>query len=183
MVERIVPLFGHSTSRGDVEQYLRGLLAPIGRKNGWTISEFVGAKEPKALQRFLNLARWDADQLRDVVCDYAAEHLNDPRGILVADPTGFAKKGTKSAGVQRQYSGTLGRIDNCQIGTFLAYVNTNRERVLIDRELYIPEKSWFADPDRCAQAAIPEDLTFLTRPRQVMGMIERARWSARGGAI
>jgi SRSO17 transposase len=135
VVERIEPLFVHSTSRKHAEQYLQGLLAPIDRKNGWTIAEHVGAKEPKALQRFLNLARWDADVLRDLVCDYATEHLNDPRGVLVADPTGFAKKGTKSAGVQRQYSGTLGRIDNCQIGTFLAYVNTNRDRVLIDREL------------------------------------------------
>jgi len=170
-------LFVHSTSRKHAEQYLKGLLAPIDRKNGWTIAEHVGAKEPKALQRFLNLARWDADVLRDLVCDYATEHLNDPRGVLVADPTGFAKKGTKSAGVQRQYSGTLGRIDNCQIGTFLAYVNTNRDRVLIDRELYIPEGSWFGDPDRCAEAAIPADLTFKTRPKQVMAMIERARWS------
>jgi SRSO17 transposase len=177
VVERIEPLFVHSTSRKHAEQYLKGLLAPIDRKNGWTIAEHVGAKEPKALQRFLNLARWDADVLRDLVCDYATEHLNDPRGVLVADPTGFAKKGTKSAGVQRQYSGTLGRIDNCQIGTFLAYVNTNRDRVLIDRELYIPERSWFGDPDRCAEAAIPADLTFKTRPKQVMAMIERARWS------
>jgi SRSO17 transposase len=177
VLRRVEPLFAQSSSRVHAQRYLRGLLAPIERKNGWTISEYVGAKEPKALQRFLNLARWDAGALRDVVCDYAAEHLNDPRGILVADPTGFAKKGTKSAGVQRQYSGTLGRIDNCQVGTFLAYVNTSRERVLIDRELYIPEKSWFADPQRCAEAAIPEDLTFKTRPQQVMGMIERARWS------
>jgi SRSO17 transposase len=177
VLTRIGPLFAQSTSRVHAERYLRGLLAPIERKNGWTISEYVGAKEPKALQRFLNLARWDDGALRDVVCDYAAEHLNDPRGILVADPTGFAKKGTKSAGVQRQYTGTLGRIDNCQIGTFLAYVNTNRQRVLIDRELYIPEQSWLADRERCAEAAIPEDLTFKTRPQQVMGMIERARWS------
>lgn len=177
MVKRTERLFAQSGSRVHAERYLRGLLAPIERKNGWTISEYVGAKEPKALQRFLNLARWDAGALRDLVCDYAAEHLNDPRGILVADPTGFAKKGTKSAGVQRQYSGTLGRIDNCQIGTFLAYVNTGRDRVLIDRKLYIPEKSWFGDPDRCAEAAIPDDLAFKTRPQQVMGMIERARWS------
>ena len=177
VLRRIEPLLAQSTSRVHAERYLRGLLAPIERKNGWTIAEYVGAKEPKALQRFLNLARWDDGALRDVVCDYVVEHLNDPRGILVADPTGFAKKGKKSAGVQRQYSGTLGRIDNCQIGTFLAYVNTGRERVLIDRELYIPEKSWFADPDRCAEAAIPEDLTFKTRPQQVIGMIERARWS------
>lgn len=177
VIERIEPLFVHPTSRKHAEQYLRGLLAPIERKNGWTIAEHVGEKEPKALQRFLNLTRWDGDALRDLVCDYAVEHLNDPRGILVADPTGFAKKGRKSAGVQRQYSGTLGRVDNCQIGTFLAYVNTSRDRVLIDRELYIPEESWFGDPERCAEAAIPQDLSFATRPRQVMAMIERARWS------
>lgn len=87
----------------------------------------------------------------------------DPGGILIADPTGFAKKGKKSAGVQRQYSGTLGRVDNCQIGTFLAYVNSAGDRVLLDRELYIPEKSWFGEPRRCAEAAIPDELTFATR--------------------
>jgi SRSO17 transposase len=114
------PLFVHPASRRHAEQYLRGLLAPIARKNGWTIAEYVGEKEPKAMQRFLNLATWDAEALCGVVCDYAIEYLADPRAVLVADPTGFAKKGKKSAGVQRQYSGTLGRIDNCQIGTFLA---------------------------------------------------------------
>lgn len=177
VLNRIDSLFAHSSSRKHAEQYLRGLLAPIERKNGWTIAEHVGEKEPKAMQRFLNLALWDADELRDLLGDYVIEHLNDPRAILVADPTGFAKKGKKSAGVQRQYSGTLGRVDNCQIGTFLAYVTPHRDRVLIDRELYIPEKSWFSDPERCAEAAIPEDLSFVTRPMQVMAMIERARWS------
>ncbi|WP_411756458.1 IS701 family transposase [Rhodococcus sp. DK17] len=177
VLTRIEPLFVHENSLRHAGQYLRGLLAPIERKNGWTIAEYVGEKEPKAMQRFLNLALWDADALRDLVCDYAIEHLNDPRGILVADPTGFAKKGKKSAGVQRQYSGTLGRVDNCQIGTFLAYVTTGRDRVLIDRELYVPEDSWFGDPARCAEAGIPDDLTFATRPKQVMAMIERARWS------
>lgn len=177
VIAGIGPLFVHPNSRRHAGQYLRGLLAPLERKNGWTIAEYVGEKEPKAMQRFLNLALWDADVLRDRVCDYVVEHLNDSRGVLVADPTGFAKKGTKSAGTQRQYSGTLGRIDNCQIGTFLAYVTTGRDRVLIDRELYIPEKSWVGDPDRCAEAGIPEDLTFATRPMQVMAMIERARWT------
>ncbi len=108
------------------------------------------------------------------LCDRAPER---PSGGLVADPTGFAKKGKKSAGVQRQYSGTLGRVDNCQIGTFLAYVTSDRDRVLIDRELYLPRESWLADPDRCAEAAIPAEVTFTTRPGQVMAMIERARWS------
>jgi SRSO17 transposase len=172
---RISSLFVHPSSRRHAELYVRGLLSPIARKNGWTIAEYVGEREPKALQRFLNLATWDAEDLCGVVCDYAMKHLADPRAVLVADPTGFAKKGRKSAGVQRQYSGTLGRIDNCQIGTFLAYVTPRRERVLLDRELYIPEKAWFGDRQRCAEAGIPEDLKFATRPRQVAVMVDRAR--------
>src|SRR5438309_11962524 len=126
------------------------------------------------MQRFLNLASWNADALRDFGRDYAMENLADSRGVLIADPTGFAKKGRKSAGVQRQYSGTLGRIDNCQIGTFLAYANTSGDRVLIDRELYVPEHSWFSDRDRCAEAGIPADLAFATRPQQAADMISRA---------
>lgn len=172
---RISSLFVHPASRRHAGQYLRGLLGPIERKNGWTIAEYAGEKEPKAMQRFLNLATWDADAMCEVVCDYAMEHLADPRAVLVADPTGFAKKGRKSAGVQRQYSGTLGRIDNCQIGTFLAYVTSSRDRVLLERELYIPEKTWFSDRQRCADAGIPDDLEFATRPQQVAVMIDRVR--------
>ena len=108
------------------------------------------------------------------------EQLADPAGILVADPTGFAKKGTKSVGVQRQYSGTLGRIDNCQIATFLAYVTGGRDRVLLDRRLYLPEKSWMADPARCAEAGVPPEVAFQTRPEQVQGD-DRVR-PCRGGA-
>ena len=167
-------LFYRTDSRAHAAQYLRGLLAPLERKNGWTIAEYSGLHEPKALQRFLNLTPWDADRLRDLVRDYAMEYFADPRGVLIADPTGFAKKGRKSAGVQRQYSGTLGRIDNCQIGTFLAYANTSGDRVLIDRELYVPEHSWFGNRDRCAEAGIPEDLEFATRPQQAAVMIARA---------
>jgi SRSO17 transposase len=172
--ELISPLFYRTASRAHAVRYLRGLLAPLERKNGWTMSEFTGLREPKALQRFLNLTQWDSDKLRDIVRGYATGYFADSRGVLIADPTGFAKKGHKSAGVQRQYSGTLGRIDNCQIGTFLAYANTSGDRVLIDRELYIPEKSWFGDPDRCAEAGIPEDLAFRTRPQQAEDMIQRA---------
>ncbi|HEY5989808.1 MAG TPA: IS701 family transposase [Streptosporangiaceae bacterium] len=174
MCERIGPLFYRTDSRAHAVRYLRGLLAPLERKNGWTIAEYSGLHEPKALQRFLNLTPWDSGRLRDLVRDYAVEHFADPRGVLIADPTGFAKKGRKSAGVQRQYSGTLGRIDNCQIGTFLAYANTSGDRVLVDRELYMPEHSWFGDRDRCAEAGIPGDLKFTTRPQQVAAMIERA---------
>ena len=171
---RIGPLFYRTDSRAHAVRYLRGLLAPLERKNGWTIAGYAGLDEPKALQRFLNLTPWDSDRLRDLVRYYAMEHFADPRAVLIADPTGFAKKGRKSAGVQRQYPGTLGRIDNCQIGTFLAYANTSGDRVLIDRELYVPEHSWFGGRDRCAEAGIPADLEFATRPQQAAGMIERA---------
>jgi SRSO17 transposase len=160
-------------SREHFRQYLRGLLAPLARKNSWTISEFTGERRPTAIQRFINLTPWDADGLRDEVRAYAMEYFADARAVLIADPTGFAKKGTKSAGVQRQYSGTLGRIDNCQIGVFLAYANTAGDRVLIDRELYLPQRSWCADPDRRKEAGIPEQVRFATRPQQAQAMIAR----------
>jgi SRSO17 transposase len=171
---RMGPLFHRAESRKHAEQYVRGLLAPIQRKNGWTIAEHVGEPEPKALQRFLNLSPWDVDGLLKLNRDYVLEHLASPAAILVADPTGFAKKGTKSVGVQRQYSGTLGRIDNCQIATFLGYVTPGRDRVLLDRRLYLPQESWLADPARCAEAGVPADTTFATRPQQVIEMIDAA---------
>jgi len=174
LVKRIHPLFFRVESKRHAEQYLRGLLSPLARKNGWTIAEYIGEPEPKALQRFLNLTPWKADALLAINREYAMEYLADPGGILVADPTGFPKKGRKSVGVQRQYSGTLGRVDNCQIATFLAYVTSNRDRVLIDRRLYLP-KSWTDDPDRCAEAGVPQDVTFQTRPQHVQAMIESAR--------
>ncbi|MQA88315.1 MAG: IS701 family transposase [Streptosporangiales bacterium] len=175
LLTRIGPLFYRTESRQHAEQYVRGLLAPLERKNGWTIAEYAGELEPKALQRFLNLSPWNVDALLELNRDYAMEHLADEGGTLVADPSGFAKKGTKSVGVQRQYSGTLGRIDNCQIATFLAYVTPGSDRVLIDRRLYMPEKSWMDDPARCAEAGVPADLAFKTRPQQVIDMIEAAR--------
>jgi SRSO17 transposase len=175
LLERTRSLFYRTESRKHAEQYIRGLLSPLARKNGWTIAEYVGEQEPKALQRFLNVSPWDANALLALNRDYSMEHLAEPDGILVADPTGFAKKGTKSVGVQRQYSGTLGRIDNCQIATFLAYVTSSRVRVLLDRRIYMPEKSWMDDPARCAEAGVPPEVTFKTRPQQVQEMIESAR--------
>jgi len=174
VMARIAPLFFRTESKRHGEQYVRGLLSPLARKNGWTIAEYVGEPEPKALQRLLNLSPWEADALLAVNREYAMENLADPGAILVADPTGFAKKGKKSVGVQRQYSGTLGRIDNCQIATFLAYVTPRRDRAFIDHRLYLPEKSWMADPDRCAEAGVPAGVTFRTRPQQVREMIEGA---------
>jgi SRSO17 transposase len=175
LLERIRPLFYRTESKKHAEQYLRGLLSPLARKNGWTIAEHVGEPNPTPLQRFLNLTPWNADALLELNREYAMEHLADPDAILVADPTGFAKKGTKSVGVQRQYSGTLGRVDNCQIATFLAYITPARERVLLDRRLYLPQKSWMADPARCAEAGVPPKLEFKTRPEQVQEMVEATR--------
>ena len=172
LCERISSLFYRAESKKHAEQYVRGLLSPLERKNGWTIAEHAGEVEPKALQRFLNLSSWDADALLGLNREYAMEHLASPAAILVADPTGFAKKGTHSVGVQRQYSGTLGRVDNCQIATFLAYVTPDRDRVLLDRRLYLPKESWVADPARCAAAGVPPEMVFKTRPQQVREMIE-----------
>jgi SRSO17 transposase len=171
---RIEPLFYRPESRAHARAYLRGLLAPLEKKNGWTIAEYTGAPEPKRMQRFLNLTPWDADRLRDVLLVFAMERFADERAVLIADPTGFAKKGRKSAGVQRQYSGTLGRIDNCQIGTFLAYATPDGHRVLLDRELYLPEDSWAVDRERCREAGVPDEVPFRTRPQQVRLMVERA---------
>jgi SRSO17 transposase len=171
---RIEPLFHRPESRAHTRGYLRGLLAPLEKKNGWSIAEYAGAPEPKRMQRFLNLTPWDADRLRHVLVGYAMEHFADERAVLIADPTGFAKKGRKSAGVQRQYSGTLGRIDNCQIGVFLAYATPDGHRMLLDRELYLPEHSWIADRERCREAGVPDEVPFRTRPQQVQLMVERA---------
>lgn len=175
--ERVCARFGaryyRTESREHFRQYLRGLLAPLERKNSWTISEFTGERRPTAIQRFINLTPWDEQVLRDDIRAYALEYFADDRAVLIADPTGFAKKGKKSAGVQRQYSGTLGRVDNCQIGVFLGYADTAGNRVLIDRELYLPEKAWCGDPGRRAEAGVPEEVRFQTRPQQVAVMVGR----------
>ena len=124
------------------------------------------------MQRLLNHARWDPDEVRDDLRDYVVEHLGDPGGVLVVDETGFLKKGTKSAGVQRQYSGTAGRIENCQIGVFLAYAS-RQGHALVDRELYLPE-SWTTDRLRCREAGIPDQVGFQTKPQLARRMLERA---------
>jgi SRSO17 transposase len=151
--------------------YVRGLLAPLASKNGWTLAEAAGDATPDGMQRLLNRAAWDADGVRDDVRAYVARHLGAADGVLVVE-TGFLKKGTKSAGVQRQYSGTAGRVENCQLGVFCAYASS-KGRALIDRELYLP-KSWIADRDRCRQAAVPEDAEFATKTGLARAMLDRA---------
>jgi SRSO17 transposase len=148
------------------------LFGDVGRKNGWQLAEHAGETTPDGMQRLLTTARWDADALRDDVRGYVVEHLGDPGGVLVVDETGFLKKGGKSAGVQRQYSGTAGRVENCQVGVFLAYASL-RGRALVDRELYLP-KEWAADAARRAEAHVPERVAFHTKPQLAQAMLERA---------
>ena len=152
--------------------YLRGLLSPVERKNGWQLAEQVGDPTPDGVQSLLYNYRWDADLVRDDLREYVAEHLGDGGGVLVVDETGFLKKGDKSAGVQRQYSGTAGRIENCQVGVFLAYAGA-RVRALLDRELYLPQV-WAEDRERRREAGVPESVRFRTKPQLAKVMLERA---------
>ncbi len=171
----VAPAFGRREPRLRAEAYLLGLVSGLERKNGWTIAEFAGDKSPLGMQRLLNQAVWDQDAVRDRLVRYVAAELGDPGGILIADETGFLKSGRFSAGVQRQYTGTAGKITNCQVGVFLAYaVPARGTRVLVDRELYVPQ-SWTSDRDRCAEAGIGEDVRFATKPELARQMIERVR--------
>jgi DDE superfamily endonuclease len=169
---RIGGRFTRAEPRSRAREYMCGLVAALERKNGWTLAERSGEVSPDGMQRLLRRADWDVDGVRDDLRDYVIEHLGDRAGVLIVDDTGFLKKGTRSAGVQRQYSGTAGRTENCQIGTFLAYASA-RGHALVDRELYLPE-SWTDDRERCRAAGIPEGAEFTTKPRQAMAMLARA---------
>jgi len=151
---------------------MQGLLSGEERKNSWTLSERAGDATPDGMQRLLSSTDWDPDLVRDDLQTYVVAQLGDPNGVLIIDETGFLKKGTRSAGVSRQYSGTAGRIENCQIGVFLTYA-TPVGRTFLDRELYLP-KGWVADRDRCAAAGIGGDVDFATKPEQAMVMLQRA---------
>jgi SRSO17 transposase len=163
--------FAQVESRRRARLYLLGLLSGAERKNSWTIAEQAGDLSPDGMQRLLNFYRWDADAVRDDLRGYVLNQLGDPAGVVVADETGFLKKGICSAGVQRQYSGTAGRIENCQLGVFLTYTSP-RGRALIDRELYLP-KTWTEDHERCAGAGIGPDVEFATKPALARKMLER----------
>jgi SRSO17 transposase len=149
------------------------LLSHGERKNGWTIAEFAGDAGPVGMQRLLNFYAWDEDRVRDALRRYVVRAFGDPGGVLAADETGFLKKGRMSAGVQRQYSGTAGRVENCQLGVFLAYAAPDGSRALIDRELYLPE-SWTDDRERCRQVGIGDGVAFSTKPELARKMLERA---------
>jgi SRSO17 transposase len=169
---RIAPVFSRSDALNRAMSYLAGLLSPAERKNSWQLAEISGAPNPYGFQHLLGRADWDPDALRDRLRTYVTDYLADPDAVGVIDETGFLKKGSHSAGVARQYCGTAGKIENCQIGVFLAYASAHGH-TLIDRELYLPQE-WTDDRERCRRAGIPNERVFATKPELARQMLERA---------
>ncbi len=169
---RIAGRFRRVEPRATARAFVLGLLSGVERKNCWQLAEEAGHARPGAMQRLLRSSRWDADEVRDEVRSYVLDHFGDD-GVLVVDETGFLKKGLHSAGVQRQYTGTAGRIENAQVGVFLAYASS-RGRALIDRRLYLPEHTWCRDPELRSGSGVPEQVEFATKPRLALQMIEAA---------
>jgi SRSO17 transposase len=183
LLDRIAGRFARVETRRRVRGFLLGLLADLPRKNCWSIAEHAGDPDPHGMQHLLARASWDTDAVRDDLRDYVADQLGDADAVLVFDETGDLKKGSATVGVQRQYTGTAGRIENAQVAVYLTYAGA-RGHALIDRELYLP-KSWTSDPDRLAAAGVPDDIDFLTKPALAAGMLRRtlragvpARWAA-----
>jgi SRSO17 transposase len=172
---RFADIFGRKEPRAQAVKYLRGLLASMPRKNGWQLAESVGDAIPDAMQRLLYRAQWSADAARDRLLKFTIEVFGDAEGIGVVDETGFLKQGTHSVGVKRQYSGTAGKVENCQVGTLLSYA-TAQAHVFLDRRLYLPEE-WCDDAARRAQAQVPKEVVFQTKPEQALAMLQHA-WEA-----
>jgi SRSO17 transposase len=170
--DRIALRFGRPEPRMRAMSYLRGLVGPVERKNSWQLAEYVGDKTPDGVQRLLSTYDWDADLVRDDLKGYVIEQLGDTGGVLVVDETGFIKKGVKSVGVKRQYSGTAGKVENCQIGVFLAYASS-KGRAFLDRELYLP-REWVQNQERRTEAGVPEEVEFKTKPQLAKAMLKRA---------
>ena len=172
MAGRLAPHFARSEPRQRVRVYVRGLLSSVERKNSWQLAEVSGDATPYGFQYLLGRADWEADAVRDELRHYLVPHLGNLHAVLVIDETGVPKKGRHSAGVARQYSGTLGKIDNCQVGVFLGYAS-QLGHTLLDRELYVPQE-WTNDRDRCRKAGIPEARRFATKPQLAQQMLVRA---------
>jgi SRSO17 transposase len=169
---RVAGRFGRADLRRRARAFVSGLLADLPRKNCWTLAEHAGDATPDGMQHLLARASWDADQVRDDLRGYVVEQLGDPDAVLVPDETGDLKKGTGTVGVQRQYTGTAGRIENAQVAVYLVYASA-AGHACIDRELYLP-RSWTTDPQRCQAAGVPADRRFATKPRLAARMILRA---------
>jgi SRSO17 transposase len=172
LMDRVAGRFGRVEPRRRARAFIVGLLADLPRKNCWTIAEHAGDGTPGGMQHFLARAQWDADAIRDDLRGYVADYLGDRHAVLVVDETGDIKKGTATAGVQRQYTGTAGRTENAQVAVYLSYAGRGGH-ALIDRELYLP-RSWTADPARCRAAGIPGTVEFATKPALARVMIARA---------
>jgi len=172
VAERIGVRFPRSETRDRVRSYLIGLLGPVQRKNAWQVAEQIGDADPYGVQYLMGRSEWDPDAVRDDLRAYVVEALGDPEAVFVLDETGFLKKGTKSAGVARQYTGTAGRIENAQVGVFLAY-HSRHGTAFLDRALYLPQV-WIDDPKRCEQAGIPTGTGFATKPLLARRMLDRA---------
>ena len=171
VARRIGTRFPRSETRDRVRSYLIGLLGPVQRKNAWQVAEQIGDADPYGVQYLMGRSEWDPDEVRDDLRGYVVEALGDPDAVLVLDETGFLKKGTKSAGVARQYTGTAGRIENAQVGVFLAYASRHGTAFL-DRALYLP-REWTGDPDRCRAVGVPEGTAFATKPGLAKAMLAR----------
>jgi SRSO17 transposase len=173
LLGRIAHRFRRVEVRARARQYLLALLDRVERKNGWQLAEAIGEHGPQGVQRLLNAAAWDADGVRDDLREYVVEHLGDAMsGILIIDETGFLKKGSKSCGVGRQYTGTAGDTVNCQVGSFLAY-SSRKGAAFIDRTLYLP-RSWIGDRERRGEAGIPAHIRFATKTTLAKRMLTRA---------
>jgi SRSO17 transposase len=172
LLGRVAGRFGRVEPRRRARAFVLGLLAELPRKNCWTIAEHAGDPSPDGMQHLLARAVWDEDAVRDDVRAYVVEHLADPGAVLVIDETGDLKKGATTVGVQRQYTGTAGRVENAQVAVWLVYA-TGAGHALVDRELYVP-RVWTDDPDRCRAAGIPGQVGFATKPALATQMITRA---------
>jgi SRSO17 transposase len=172
LLDRMAGRFARVETRRRTRSLVFGLLADLPRKNCWTIAEHAGEKTPHGMQHLLARASWDTDGVRDDLRGYVITHLGDGDGVLVVDETGDLKKGACTVGVQRQYTGTAGRIENAQVAVYLTYAGA-RGHAMIDRELYLP-RSWTEDAERLAEAGVPDDIEFLTKPALATGMLIRA---------
>ncbi|MER6205901.1 IS701 family transposase [Streptomyces sp. NPDC001073] len=168
---RIAGRFTRVEPRRRVRRLVLGLLSDLPRKNCWTIAEWAGESTPDGMQHLLSRAKWDADAVRDALRGYVVEHLHDDRAVLVVDETGDVKKGVGTVGVQRQYTGTAGRIENAQVAVYMVYAG-RRGHAAVDRELYVP-RSWTTDPDRCRAAGLGEETAFATKPELAARMVAR----------
>jgi len=169
-VARFAEIYPRPQTRAHASEYVLGLMSPLERKNGWRLAEHAGHSSPDELQRLLYRSTWSSEQALDVMLEFVNERFGVSDAIVVLDETGFIKKGRHSVGVQRQYSGTAGKVDNCQIAVFASYVSS-KTHLLVDRRLYLP-KSWVDDRPRCRAAEVPDGIDYRSKPQLAVEMLE-----------